>query len=131
MEKELIETTQVLSPIIIGLITMFSGLTSGLIAIYLGPKIKFKYEDKKRKVEYKIETIKNIRRMLDNTTKIEEIQASSYWGFILENLSEEERKEFFTNAIIISNGQNSTYIHKKGTITQMLTRKEKEWELFN
>jgi uncharacterized membrane protein YgaE (UPF0421/DUF939 family) len=141
MEKEIIETTKVLSPIIIVIITLVSGIVSALITIYLAPKVKFKYEDKKSKIEYKIELIKNIRNMLDSSKSLEEITASSYWGFIRENLSENEKKIVFQETTFISNnyGSNnepvdvklSNYLFRKTQISLMLLRKEKEWKLLD
>ncbi|QKJ24203.1 hypothetical protein [Poseidonibacter lekithochrous] len=133
MEKELLETTKSLSPIIIALITMGSGIISALITIYLTPKIKFKYEDKKRKIEYQIELIQNIRNMLDTANDFQEIRSSSYWGFIKENLSEREKETVLNKGIVVTVGlqfvKDSDYLTRKSTISSMISRIEKEWGL--
>ena len=135
------ETTKELSSIIIVIITLFSGIVSALITIYLAPKVKFKYEDKKSKIEYKIELIRNIRNMLDSSKSLEEITASSYWGFIRENLSENEKEIVFQETTYISNNYSnnnefvdvklSNFLFRKTQISLMLLRKEKEWKLLD
>ena len=126
MEKEWLTTTKDLSPIILGVITIISGL----IAIYVGPKIKFKYENKQKTLEYKINLILNIRQLLDKSENIEEIKFSSYWGFIKDNLNEEEKKIVFDSAHMIIGGmKNSDFYLRKEKISLMLSRIEKEWIL--
>ena len=130
MEKEWLTTTKDLSPIILGVITIISGLISGLIAIYVGPEIKFKYENKQKTLEYKINLILNIRQLLDKSENIEEIKFSSYWGFIKDNLNEEEKKIVFDSAHMIIGGmKNSDFYLRKEKISLMLSRIEKEWIL--
>ncbi len=130
MDKEWLTTAKELSPILITIITIVSGLISGLIAIYIGPKIKFKYENKQKILEYRINLISNIRQMLDKAENIEEIKFSSYWGFIKDNLNEEEKKVVFNSAHTIIGGmKNSDFYVRKEKISSMLSRIEKEWIL--
>jgi hypothetical protein len=130
MDKEWLTTTKELSPIILALITIISGLISGLIAIYLGPKIKFKYENKQKILEYRINLISNLRQVLDKAENIEDIQFSSYWGFIKDNLNEEEKKIVFNSGQTIIGGmKNSDFYVRKEKISLMLSRIEKEWIL--
>ncbi len=130
MDKEWLTTTKELSPIILALITIISGLISGLISIYLGPKIKFKYENKQKILEYRINLISNLRQVLDKAENIEDIQFSSYWGFIKDNLNEEEKKIVFNSGQTIIGGmKNSDFYVRKEKISLMLSRIEKEWIL--
>ena len=74
--------------------------------------------------------ILNIRQLLDKSENIEEIKFSSYWGFIKDNLNEEEKKIVFDSAHMIIGGmKNSDFYLRKEKISLMLSRIEKEWIL--
>lgn len=78
----------------------------------------------------KYELIKEIRKMLDEAENIEKIKFSSYWGFIKDNLNEEEKKIVFNSAHMIIGGmKNSDFYLRKEKISSMLSRIEKEWKL--
>ncbi len=137
MEKEIIETSQSLSPIIVALIGAVAGLVSGAVASLIAPWVQYAIESRRKSIEYKSNLIKETRALIDKADEIKEIRASSLWGFIHENLNEKERKIVFPGAIVIevSNSGMSDGMsqddHRKQGVSMMLSRLEKEWKLTN
>lgn len=83
------------------------------------------------------ELIKGTRKMLDEAENLNDIHSSSYWGFIKNHLSENEKNIVCgtTKNIISFDGNNSVnikssdFIYRKKQISFMINRLEKEWGL--
>lgn len=135
MTPEILETSKELSPIIVAAIAAIAGLISGVIASLVSPWVHHAVETRRKSIEYKINLIDETRKLLDTTETIAEIRTSSLWGFISENLNEQEKKNVFPGAIVIEisdGGQDddlSQDDHRKSGISYMLSRLEKEWKL--
>lgn len=149
MDQELIKAGKDLSPIFVAIIGGLAGLVSGVIASLVAPWVHHKLETKKQSLEYKRSLIKDVRKLLDKSTSIEEIQASSLWGVIDSHLNKEERKKALGNIIRattivyeevpkLKSGEKiekhsieeqSIFALRKSGISTMLARLEREWKL--
>ncbi len=134
MEKEILETSKELSPIIVAIIGSIAGLISGTVASLIAPWVHYAIESKKEKIKYQGELIKKTRNLLDTLISFKELRSSSMWGFIFDNLNDKERKIVFPNAYVIEAGNGpsdemSQDDFRKQGISLMLSRLEKEWKL--
>ncbi|WP_448873451.1 hypothetical protein [Desulfobulbus propionicus] len=135
MNPEVIEAGKNLSPIIVAIIGGFAGLVSGVIASLAAPWVQYAIELRRKNFEYKKEKINEIKELLSKTSDMDEIERSPLWGFVRENLNEEEKKIVYPGAIVVmvsNNGSQSSLTQddlKKQGISKMVYRLEKEWKL--
>jgi len=150
MAPEIITAGRELSPIIVAFIGAIAGLISGIVASFVSPWVHYTIETRKKSLDYKISIIREVRALLDKSSSIGEIQASSLWGFIEEHLNEDEHSRVLGEIEIVTtetyyrkkpktepgttikNNIVETppiFIYRKAGISQMLTRLEKEWQL--
>lgn len=135
MESEIAEASVALSPIIIALIGAAAGLASGVVGSLIAPWVQYAIESKRKRIEYRQNLIKEIRELVDRASTIAEIRRSSFWGFISENLTSEEREKVFPKSIKLSlaSGLYSDSLteddERKVGISEMLSRLEVEWKL--
>jgi len=117
-----------MTPAIIG---GLAGLCTGILGSLVTPWVHWFIELRRKKFEYKGKIISDVRKILDEKTTIEEIMTSSYWGFIQDNLNEDEEHIVFgeIRGYMLGDTTDITII-KKREISKMLTRIEKKWQLF-
>ena len=134
MQPEIIEAGKALSPIIVASIAAVAGLTSGAIGSLIAPWVHHAIESRRMAIEYRQQLIRDLRNLLDGKKTVADMQRSSMWGFILENLNEEERKEALpqyetiTIFVGLDDGLNGEELRKMG-ISKMISRLEEEWGL--
>jgi hypothetical protein len=135
MESDLVQVGKELSPILVAFIGAAAGLVSGTIASLIAPWVQYAIESRKKSFEYKQKLIADIKSLLDSNSDMNDIEKSSLWGFISENLNNEEKKIVYSGAIVCrmsTDGSNDTLTQddlKKQGISQMIYRLEKEWNL--
>ena len=134
MASGIIETSNILPPIITALIGAAAGLISGIVASLVAPWVHHAIEEKKKSIEYKINLILAARELLDSSETIKDLRKSSLWGFISINLNSSEKEIVFPEAIVVElsndEGDNMTQNElRKIGISHMLSRLEIEWGL--
>ena len=128
------ETTQTLSAITIALIAGGSALISAIVTSLLAPIVQNFLGNKNKKVEYKIKLITDSREILDKSKTLAEVEASSMWGFINDNLNDDEKERIESDAlsIQIDRGLDANLTQdeiRMQCISNMLSRLEKKWGL--
>lgn len=109
------------------------GLISGTVASLIAPWVHYFIEHRRRSIEYKIERIAEIRKLLDSADSMVDVKKSSLWGFIEAHLNEQERKGAIPIRTMVIQADDGAEISqediKKQAISRMLSRLEKEWGL--
>jgi hypothetical protein len=135
MNPETIEAGKNLSPILVAIIGGIAGLISGAIASLIAPWVQYAIELRRKSFEYKKEKLDEIKKLLEKASEMDEIERSPLWGFIRENLNEEEKKKVYPGALVVlvsNDGSHSSLTQddlKKQGISKMIYRLEKEWKL--
>ena len=109
------------------------GLITGTIASLVSPWVHYYIELRKKAIEFKIERLAEVRNMLDRSETMADVKKSSLWGFIDDNLNEQERNAAMSVRTVIIQADDGSEISqqdiKKQAISKMLSRLEKEWNL--
>ncbi|MFI9651039.1 hypothetical protein [Guyparkeria halopsychrophila] len=109
------------------------GLISGTIASLIAPWVHYFIERRKKSSEYKAELIKETRKVIDRSQTMSEVKKSSLWGFIEENLTEEEKAKAMPVRTLVVQRDDGAQISqediKKQAVSRMLARLEKDWGL--
>jgi hypothetical protein len=115
------------------LIAAVFGLISGAVASLIAPWVHYFIEHRRRAIEYKIERIAEVRKLLDSSESMIDVKKSSLWGFIDAHLNEQERKGAMPIRAMVVQADDGAEISqediKKQAISRMLSRLEKEWGL--
>ncbi len=112
------------------LIGGLTGLCAGITGSLAAPWVQWAVEKKRRDLEYKQKIISEIRALMDETPDIENIMASSYWGFIYSNLDVFEKERISPSTILfLASGDLEQSTLKKQIISEMLHRLEVQWKL--
>ena len=109
-----------------------AGLLSGAVASLVAPWVQWAIEKRRKSIEYKELLIKELRALIDRSENIEEIMASSLWGFIESNLTKEERGNFCNARVIhVTDHKITQGKIKMQIIGRMVARLENEWHIKN
>jgi len=109
------------------------GLISGTVASLLAPWVHYFIELRRKSIEYKIERIAEVRKLLDNSDSMVDVKKSSLWGFVNAHLNEHERKGAMPVRTLVVQADDGAEISqqdmRKQAISHMLSRLEREWGL--